>query len=71
MTTIFEEVKEKGIQYDNWQSDLYIPVTEETKKIVKNYPNLCPMVFIDQIEKKQWYDLPFAYDPFWNRNRGL
>lgn len=64
---IFERVKERGIQYNNWQTDLYIPVNDETKALIEQYEfrrNIT--TFVSNIDHKLWYDIPFAYTPGWN-----
>ena len=37
MTNIFEKVKRLNIEFDNWCNDLYVPVNDETKKLVEQY----------------------------------
>jgi len=64
MKTLFEEVKEKGILFGHYESDLYIPVTEETKELVKGYR---AEIFVSNIDHKQWFNVLFMYDPFWNK----
>ena len=57
-----------GVQHDHHESDLYVPVTPETTKLVNAYEfkNNVKM-FTCAIDKKQWYDIPFAYMPFWKK----
>jgi len=66
MTSILNEVIEQGIQFDNHVSDLYIPVNEKTKEIIKRYPESQPVLtFRSAIDGTLWYDLAFKYTPFW------
>ncbi len=56
-----------GVQIAHHESDLYVPITPETTKLVnkyefKNNVNL----FVCNIDRKPWYDIPFAYSPFWD-----
>jgi hypothetical protein len=63
---IYKEMIDLGVKIDNHESDLYVPVTPETTKIINLYEfksNVKP--FICNIDKKLWYDIPFAYSPFW------
>ena len=65
---ILEEAKKLNVEISNWCSDLYIPVTEETKKLVAAYEfpqNIT--TFIANDDGKLWYDIPFAYTPYYNR----
>lgn len=68
---LFDKIKELGIQYDNHESDLYIPLTEETVKLVNEYGlgGICAR-FKSNIDGKMWFDLPFQYAPFWEK-RGM
>ena len=59
-------------QIDHWQSDLYVKVTPESKKIVEEFRNLedaskriTATTFKDQINNELWYEIAFAYDPYW------
>ena len=66
--TIYEELKATGEELGNWQSDLYCPVTPETTKIIDKYKfreNVT--TFISSFPGIQMYDIPFAFDPFWEK----
>jgi hypothetical protein len=67
ITSIWEEVKRLGIQFDSHETDLYIPVNEQTKELVGRWKfKSIAKTFVSQIEPKTlWYDLPFAYVPAW------
>lgn len=65
---LFMRIIEFGIPYENHASDLYIPKTEQNTKLIAVYEfkeNVT--TFISQIEKTMWYDIPFAYQPYWSR----
>ena len=64
---IYEEMKKIGVEIDHHGSDLYVPVTPETIALVKQYEfreNV--KCFRSRIEG-MWYDIPFAYQPFWDK----
>ena len=64
---IFAKVIARKIEYSNHESDLYIPVTPETTDLVKSYPYMTNVTtFVSQIERKLYYDIPFAYKPWWD-----
>ena len=63
---IFEEIQELNIPYSNHYSDLYIPVTEQTTRLINKH-NKKPSIFLNQITKTDYYDLKFDYLPFWNK----
>ena len=63
---LWEQVKGLGIEHSNHASDLYIPVNEVTKKLIAEYEFKKNVTrFINNIDGKPWYDVPFAYGPFW------
>jgi hypothetical protein len=70
---IWYKVQELGIEYASHESDLYIPVNEQTEELIKNYMFKKSVGrFINNIDKKLWFDIPFAYIPFWdNRCKNL
>lgn len=64
--SIYEQMKAAGIETDNHESDLYVPATPESKEIIKSYHHREIVTsFISQIDGKLWYDIPFAFDPWW------
>jgi hypothetical protein len=68
---IYNLVVSKGIPHTNHETDLYIPVTEETKKMVANHEyKESVTTFVNQRDGGLWYDIPFAYIPAWQK-RGL
>ena len=52
----------------NWQSDLYIKKCELSDKLIQEYePKNNVKIFTSQIDNSPWYEIPFAYDPYWNK----
>lgn len=69
--SLWDEIKARGIPYDHHESDLYIPVTAETTALVRQYDrNHTAERFISQTDGKPWYDIPFAYLPWWEKRTG-
>jgi len=64
--TLLDEVKAKNIPYATrtGNSDLYIPVTEETRALIKKYAPYAT-AFTNQIEGGFWYDVFGANDVYW------
>ena len=61
-----ETIKKKGIPFSNHQSDLYIPVTDETRELISQYEfKQNVSTFKNRVEGGHWYDIPFAYEPYW------
>lgn len=68
INNIYDEAKKLGVEIDHHQSDLYIPVTPETKELVRQYKSRANVTtFKNQLDHKPWYDIPFAYSPFWDK----
>lgn len=66
--SIYDKVIAAGIEHDNHCSDLYIPVNEETRKLVNEYEHKCNVTtFMCNVTKVPWFDIPFAYEPYWKR----
>ena len=57
-----------GVEIDHHESDLYVPVNDVTQRIIEAYEFKSNVQrFVSQIDRTLWYDIPFAYDPFWLR----
>jgi len=68
MTTIYKALTDAGIPTDNWASDLYFPVTEESTAIVQKHHGIMNIkTFRNNHDGTLWYEAPFAYDPYWQR----
>jgi len=66
--SIYDKVIEAGIEHDNHCSDLYIPANDETRKLLDEYEYKCNVTtFTSNIDGKRWFDIPFAYEPYWKR----
>lgn len=67
--SLYEAIKAAGIETYHHESDLYFPVTPESREILSRYPlpQKNATVFTDNVTKKPWYDVPFNYDPFWEQ----
>ena len=70
MENIYQVVKAAGIEIDHHESDLYIPVNEFSMNIVREYKFKDNVTrFRSRIDGAMWYDIPFAYEPFWELRR--
>lgn len=67
--SIWTEVEARGIPYDTHESDLYIPVNDETRALVRG-SGLKYTAFFSSTDHKMWYDIPFAYEPWWEKRTG-
>lgn len=56
----------KHIDHNNHESDLYLLATDEARQIMKAHSkNGRP--FKDNVNGKIYYDIPFAYQPWWDK----
>ena len=64
--TIYQELQAADIPIDHYESTLYAKITPESEKIIENYRwKEHVSRFMSQIDNTMWFDIPFAYDPFW------
>lgn len=67
--SLYAALKAAGLEMGNHESDLYVPVTPESTAILAKYPTskANATVFKSNIDGKPNYDVPFAYEPFWQK----
>ena len=64
MKNIYQEAIKKMDKkdIDHYCSNLYLKVNEISKNIIDNYEfKDAVSTFIDDIDKEEWYDIPFGY----------
>lgn len=68
--SIYQDMKLAGVPIDNHESDLYAKVTPESKAIVDKYEHKSNVrAFLAEDGSGAWFDIPLAYDPFWEAKR--
>jgi hypothetical protein len=68
MSSVYEECLTAGVEISHHYSDLYVPVTEKTTKILESHNILgtsLVSLFMHQQHNEPWYDIAFAYLPYW------
>jgi hypothetical protein len=55
--------------HDHHESDLYLLATPEAWTIMKHHEKR-GKIFRSEIDGKLYYDIPFAYDPWWIARTG-
>jgi hypothetical protein len=66
----WDKVQEYRLPVDSHESDLYIPVNEKSKALVAAYTHKENVTtFYNKKDGKTWYDIPFAYAPFWEKKQ--
>ena len=67
MSSIYDQVIESGLAFDHRESDLYIRVCPKAWAMISCYVHKANVTtFICQLDGQEWFDVPFAYDPYWN-----
>ena len=67
--SLYLRLKTAGVPLDSHESDLYALVTPESWAIVKASGWGGVTTFTSNIDGKVWFDLPFAYSPWWERRQ--
>ena len=76
MATLFQELTAAGCEIGGHESDLHVKVCEKADTIIAHRMSLPgsiltlremnrPSQFVSNIDGELWWDIPFAYDPFW------
>jgi len=67
---VYHNAVANSIPMDHHESDLYLLVTPESAALIAEYEFKANVrVFRSNIDGRQWYDIPFAYLPFWNERK--
>lgn len=65
--SLYTELMDAGVPVSNWQSDLYCPVNDTTRELLKKHNIKTATIFVHQVEGGLWFDVPFMYEPFWEK----
>lgn len=67
--SLYTDLVAAGIEVSNHESDLYFPSSPESRAILFNYDleSKNATCFRSNIDGKTWIDVPFAFDPFWEK----
>lgn len=65
--SLYTELKAAGCELDHHESDLYVLASEQARRILKANGITTARGFISQVDGKPWLDIPFMYEPFWDR----
>jgi hypothetical protein len=66
MSSLYKDLVRAGIPTDHHESDLYVLDTSEAREAIKKYGYKFK-TFTSNIDGKRWIDVPFAYEPFWEK----
>ena len=71
--SLYGDLTAAGVEVDHHHSDLYFPANPQTCEILARHPQQKTIArqFTNQGEGTPgtWFDVPFAYDPWWKEAR--
>ncbi len=68
--SLYSDLLAAKVDISNHESDLYFEINDVSTDILTRYPEVRPKRFLNQITNTMWYEVYFAYDPWWcNRMR--
>lgn len=68
--SLYQKCVDAGVTVQSHHSDLDIPVTKETIEFIAEHVKaggVSPEQFTNNIDRKEWFRVPFAYLPFWEK----
>lgn len=69
--SLYADMVAAAIPTDNHESDLYVPDTPEARAILarhgKKVDGWNVQRFTSAIDGKPWLDIPFAFQPYWDK----
>lgn len=66
--TTYQKVIKNELEHDSHASDLYVKDCPVARIIVAEHKFLSSVTrFRSQIDNEIWFDIPFAYDPWWEK----
>ena len=67
---IYGQMVDAGVEIASHESDLYVKVTPESEAIINTYEHKANVRrFVSAIDGTQWFDIPFAFIPWWDKRR--
>lgn len=64
MDTLYDKLVAAGVPLDHHESDLYAKVTDASRALIAAHTK-GPLVFRSAVDGELWFDIPFAYMPWW------
>ena len=68
MKSLYDDLKENGVELDNHESDLYFHVTGVSTMILAWHTEVkTHSMFKHAVNGNMYYEVPFAFQPFWDK----
>lgn len=68
VSNIYDEAVAQGIETDNHESDLYLKDSPITRTLLRTAAVDCKL-FISEVDRHAWWEIPFAYAPWWRKRQ--
>ena len=65
---LYALLQSAGVPTDSHESDLYALVTGESTRLVRE-SGRTHSTFLSRIDGRLWFDVPFAYTPWWEARK--
>ncbi len=63
---LYDQIIARNLEHDHHESDLYLKATGASRQLIACYQHYRNVrTFRHQVTGELWYDVPFAYAPFW------
>lgn len=70
--SLYTDLLAAGVPIENHYSDLLAKVTPASRALIQAYEHRKNVrMFTSEIDGEPWYDIPFAFDPFWERKEPI
>ncbi len=66
--SLYQALRAAGVPIDHHESDLYVLDMPIARTLIAKHGKK-GTAFTSQIDKRRWIDVPFAYDPFWEKKQ--
>jgi hypothetical protein len=68
---LYDQVVASGLEHDSHESDLYLRASDASRQLLACYKHRSNVqTFCDAVTGDLWYDVPFAYAPYWRQRYG-
>ncbi len=65
--SLYSDLLAAKVEISNHESDLYFEISDVSNDILTRHPEARPKRFLNQITYTMWYEVYFAYDPWWEK----
>lgn len=63
--SLYKELVAANVPISNHYSDLYFLANDTARAVLKQFPDVRPSMFVNQLDGKVWFDVFGMYEPYW------